>query len=74
MSLIYFRLFHPISLLFLGEKFINARNKLIPVAENHADKTAGAKPPKGTTHDDWADKWNQAYHGKMTELAGKMGL
>jgi len=58
----------------LDKEYIKARNALISMAEEYADKKAGGKPPRLATRTDpafeaWASSWNRYYHGKMNELA-----
>lgn len=43
-----------------------ARNRLIPHATRHADKTCGKKPWANKV--EWAIKWNQAYLAEMDRL------
>ncbi len=56
-------------------EYINARDKLIPVAEKYADKKIGKPPPKigagkhNKAYEIWASKWNKCFLGKMNELA-----
>jgi len=56
------------------KKYEEARNKLIPIAEKHADKVCRMKigvKPHGSSKklDDWNNKWNLTFHNKMNELA-----
>ena len=44
-----------------------ARNRLIPHATRHADKTCGKKPWADKV--EWAVKWNRAFLAEMTRLA-----
>ena len=51
-----------------------ARNKLIPEAEEYANKTAGTQPKKKHDREKWGDAWNLAFHTKMNTLAREEGL
>jgi len=42
------------------------RNRLIPHATRHADKTCGKKPWANKV--EWAVKWNQVYLAEMDRL------
>ena len=62
-----------------NKSYEEARNKLIPEAEKHADLIAGSKP--GKTDDQvidernlegWAGKWNFAFNARMNELMEKV--
>jgi len=57
-----------------SKRYIEKRNKLIPYAVAHADRKAGNPCPVGLTHEQLGIKWNQAFLGKMNELAEKVGL
>ena len=55
--------------------YIAARNRLIPVAEKVAHKTAGEKPKKqGKAMDTWTLIWNKTFHSTMDTLAKQAGL
>ena len=56
-----------------NQKYINARNKLIPEAERFANdihgKTAGTK-----SKDEWYHSWSAEFHNKMDRLAFNAGI
>jgi len=63
----------------IDRKYEQARNALIPEAERHAFKVAGAKPAMQSDgldnlHNRWASAWNRAFFAKMDELAKAAGL
>ena len=53
-------------------KYINQRNRLIPLAEAYADRAAG-KRPKGNS-EAWLNRWNLMFHSRMDALAREQGL
>jgi hypothetical protein len=57
------------------KEYIIERNKLIPVAEEYADKVAGLAPNSSEkAYSDWIKLWNLSYHARMNLLAQKCGL
>jgi len=48
------------------------RNRLIPLAEQHANREHG-KLPRGNRLS-WAKLWNAAFLGEMDRLAAEVGL
>lgn len=59
------------------KEYEKARDKLLPEAEKYANEIAGARPRTGSNreeHIQWSDRWNQAYHRRMNELAQEKGL
>ncbi len=53
--------------------YVVQRDRLIPVAERHADRVAGPRD-EATDREEWATCWNRAFLRKMDELARKGGL
>lgn len=62
-------------------EYIEARDKLIPEAEDYANRIAGLRPiPHGgassyagrTEIQRWGDLWSLVFHRRMNELAKKM--
>lgn len=55
--------------------YVRERNKLIPLAEEHANENAGPCP-KGDllVRRKWECKWSRLFHEKMDELAREAGL
>jgi hypothetical protein len=53
-----------------------ARDRLIPTAEEYANKLVGPRPADNSesTGATWFWKWNRAFHGRMNELARGAGL
>jgi hypothetical protein len=54
--------------------YVKARNRLIPIAEKHANKAAGKKPINTKDIAEWSAVWNQAFCSKMERLAFEKGL
>lgn len=54
-------------------KYISEIEKLIPIAAHVADQVAGAKPKLGL-REEWANKWDRAYHRTMNSMAKEKGL
>jgi len=53
------------------EKYVEERDKLIPIAKKYADKMSGG----ATLHKmDTSQDWNRYFHVKMDELAIEKGL
>ena len=64
-----------------NHKYIIGREKLIPQAERHADKTVRSKPKKTgkimadqQAFAEWYEEWNKCFHGEMCRLAVEAGL
>lgn len=52
--------------------YVDARDALIPAAEEHANRLAGPRP-KGTRDDSpeyeaWVNRWNWLFHAHMDRL------
>jgi hypothetical protein len=54
--------------------YATERNKLIPIAEDHADRAAGPRPTGKADLLSWSTRWNKLYFAKMDELARSAGL
>lgn len=59
-----------------NQEYIQKRAALIPIAESYANEVCGAtsqklETPKKTEeeHIRWVGRWNNAFHGKMQQLA-----
>ena len=57
----------------MDEKYIEQRNGFIPEARKHANKVAGARPPKNHKKkseelERYANEWNFAFHTEMDRL------
>jgi len=48
--------------------YISARNKLIPEAEYHANKTEGVKRGPKQTSEEFAERWSRCFRQKMNIL------
>ncbi len=49
--------------------YADERDWLIPRAEAFANVQAGAEPnPFSNFHEEWAKRWNSAFHGEMDRL------
>lgn len=57
-----------------NQEYIEARNALIPLAEQYANESAGPTPPAKRLISSWAARWNEFFHKKMNELAMDAGL
>ena len=55
-----------------NQDYIDARNRLIPIAERHANAKAGVKSTGD--RDEWVEEWNYAFHTQMDLLAKEQGL
>jgi hypothetical protein len=55
---------------YIDEKYIAARNSLIPQAEIHANRLYGAVGTNMSKKQraEWAEKWSRSFHEKMNEL------
>jgi len=56
-----------------NQKYINARNKLIPEAERFADNLHGKTAGTGSKYA-WYYSWNAVFHKKMDRLAFNAGI
>ena len=56
--------------LIIDEDYIRERNKLIPEAEQFANKSYGvsAKGKSEPEREEWTARWNLAFHNKMNRL------
>ena len=50
------------------EKYIAARNRLIPKAEKYANKINGAEAPEDKGIEAWKNAWSYTFLAKMDEL------
>lgn len=58
-----------------NEKYIEARNLLIPEAARHANKIAGARPARiGDDLEKWNALWNRTFLKRMNALARAAGI
>ena len=64
----------------MDEKYVIARNKLIPLATRKANMTCGKEKPIGydfqigKVQGDWANDWNRCFLEEMDRLAKEIGL
>lgn len=57
------------------QKYVEARNRLIPQAEKEARKKAGPEPARKTTEwSEWAKDWNLGFHTEMERLVRHSGI
>jgi hypothetical protein len=54
------------------QEYVQAREKLIPLAEKAAYEQVGHRPPG--PHEEWAVAWNKVFHETMKHLAWEEGL
>lgn len=54
--------------------YTQARNKLIPFAVQHANKTEGTHPESWESQQNYAHRWNLAFLREMDRLAVKDGI
>ena len=54
-------------------QYETARNRLIPLAEQKANREHGDTPKLGT-RDKWVKAWNRCYLGEMDRLAKEVEL
>jgi len=73
----------PYKVFFDCQEYIESRDKLIPAAEDWANRTAGLRPtPVGGAQSyagreeiqNWGNTWSLIFHRKMNELARGGGL
>jgi len=73
----------PYKVFFDYPEYIEARDKLIPAAEDYANRTAGLRPtPKGGAQSyagreeiqAWGNTWDLVFHREMNRLAVEAGL
>ena len=73
----------PYKIFFDYPQYVEARDRLIPQAEDYANRIAGLRPtPVGGAQSYagreeiqvWSDLWSLIFHQKMNELAAEAGL
>jgi len=57
-----------------NEEYANARNRLIPMAEAHANREEGKRPQQWEGPHRFAKRWNLCFLSEMDRLARKEGL
>jgi len=55
-------------------KYVTLRERLIPEAEAYADQVAGTRGNTKREVEEWAAKWNKAFHTMMDKLSKERGL